>query len=68
MNVYPSQCPNIGDYDTIFGSTQMFAYCDAYWVGNMGVTINPHHIMLFYWEMVLSIGIIRNKPLLLSHQ
>jgi hypothetical protein len=67
-NVYQSQCPNIGDYDIVFGITQMFAYCDVDWVGNMAVTINPHHVMFSYWEMVLSVGIIINKPLLLRHQ
>ncbi len=45
----------------------MSAYFDADWVGNMGVTINPHHVMLSYWEMVVSVGIIRTKPLLLCH-
>ncbi len=34
-NVYQNQCPNIGDYDTIYGSTQMCAYCDANWANNM---------------------------------
>jgi hypothetical protein len=34
-NVYQSQCPNIEDYDTIYGSTQMCAYCDVKWVSNM---------------------------------
>jgi hypothetical protein len=29
MNVYQSQCPNIGDYDIIYGSTQISAYCGA---------------------------------------
>jgi hypothetical protein len=67
-NAYQSQFPNIENYDNIFGSTQMFAYCDAYKVGNMGVTINPHHVMFSYWEMVLSVGIIRNTFLLLCHQ
>jgi hypothetical protein len=33
-NVYQNQCPNIGDYDTIYGSTQMCT-CYTYWVGNM---------------------------------
>jgi hypothetical protein len=46
----------------------MSTYCDANWVGNMGDTINPHHVMFSYWEMVLSVGIIINKPLLLRHQ
>jgi hypothetical protein len=34
-NVYQSKSPNIGDYDTMYGSTQMCAYCDAHWVSNM---------------------------------
>ncbi len=33
-NVYQSQWPNIGDYDTFYGSTQMCTYY-ADWVGNM---------------------------------
>jgi hypothetical protein len=48
MNVYQTQCPNIGDYDIGFGCTQMFAYCDANWVGKLGVNINPHHVMFSY--------------------
>jgi len=27
--------PNIGDYDIVYGSTQMFANCDAIWASNM---------------------------------
>jgi hypothetical protein len=34
-NVYWSKCPNIGDYDTMYGSTQMCAYCDVDWASNM---------------------------------
>ncbi len=34
-NVYQSQCPNIGDYHIIYGSTQMFASSDAYWASNI---------------------------------
>jgi hypothetical protein len=26
---------NIGDYDNVYENTQMCAYCDANWVGNM---------------------------------
>ncbi len=33
-NVYQSQCPNIGDYDIIYGNTQMCVYYDADWVNN----------------------------------
>ncbi len=39
----------------------MFAYSDANWVGNMGVIINPHHVMFSYWEMILSVGIIKKN-------
>ncbi len=34
-NVYHNQYFNIGDHDTIYGSTQMCAYCDANWANNM---------------------------------
>ncbi len=34
-NVYQNQCPNIRDYDIIYGNTHMCAYCDVDWVGNM---------------------------------
>jgi hypothetical protein len=34
-NVYQSQCPNIGDYDIVYGGTQMCTYCDANWASNM---------------------------------
>jgi hypothetical protein len=27
--------PNIGDYDIVYGSTQMCAYCNAIWASNM---------------------------------
>jgi hypothetical protein len=29
---------------------------------------NPHQVMFSYWEMVLLVGITKNKPLLLCHQ
>jgi hypothetical protein len=32
------------------------------------MTTNPHQIMFFNWEMVLSIGRTKGKPLLLCHQ
>jgi hypothetical protein len=35
MNVYQNYCPIIGDYDIVYRSTQMCAYCDVDWVGNM---------------------------------
>jgi hypothetical protein len=34
-NVYQSQYSNIGDYDNVYESTQMCAYSDVNWVGNM---------------------------------
>jgi hypothetical protein len=34
-NVYQNQCPNIGDYHIIYGSTQMCAYCDVDWGSNI---------------------------------
>ncbi len=34
-NVYQNQYSNIGDYDNVYESTQMCAYCDVNWVGNM---------------------------------
>jgi hypothetical protein len=32
------------------------------------ITANPHQVMFSYWEMVLSIEIAKNNPLLLCHQ
>jgi hypothetical protein len=32
------------------------------------MTANPHQVMFFYQEMVLSIGIAKTNPLLLCHQ
>ncbi len=66
-NVSQNQCPNIRDYDIIYGSTQMCAYFDLDWVGNM----DDHKFAssyIFYWEMVLSIGTTRSKTLLLCYQ
>ncbi len=34
-NLYQNKCPNIKDYDVVYGSTQMCAYCDIDWAGNM---------------------------------
>jgi hypothetical protein len=34
-NVCQNQCPNIGDYHIIYGSTQMFASYDADWASNI---------------------------------
>jgi hypothetical protein len=30
--------------------------------------VNPHQVFFFNWEIMLLVGIIRNKPLLLCHQ
>ncbi len=35
MNVYQIQCPNIGNYDIAYENTQMYAYSNVDWVGNM---------------------------------
>jgi hypothetical protein len=34
-NIYQSQWPNIGDYDIVYGSTQICTYCDVNWASNM---------------------------------
>ncbi len=34
-NLYQSQCPNIKDYDIVYGSTHVCAHCDINWAGNM---------------------------------
>jgi hypothetical protein len=34
-NVYQNQCPNIGDYHIIYGSTQMSASCDVDWASDI---------------------------------
>jgi hypothetical protein len=34
-NVYWNKCPNVGDYDTLYGSTQMCACFDIDWASNM---------------------------------
>jgi hypothetical protein len=43
-NIYQSQCPNIGDYDIVYGNTQMCTYCDVDWASNM----DDHKSMLGY--------------------
>jgi hypothetical protein len=32
------------------------------------MTTNPHQVMFSYWEMVILVGIVRNKHLLLCYQ
>ncbi len=45
-NVYQNKCPNIGDYETIYGSTQMSIVTQiglAIWM-----TTNPHEVKFSY--------------------
>jgi hypothetical protein len=59
--------PNIEDYDIVYGSTQMCAYCDAIWVGN----VDDHKSTSSYVSLLKngeSIRIARSKFLLLCHQ
>ncbi len=66
-NVYQSQYPN---------TTNMILFMEAHKcvpiVMQIGLVVwmaaNPHQVMFYYWEMVLLVGITRNKPLLLCHQ
>jgi len=66
-NVYQRKCSNAEDYDIVYGSTQMCAYGVANWVSNMDDRKSTSSFF-FYWEIMLSVGIVRNKPLLLCHQ
>jgi len=66
-NVYQSYHPNIGDYDIVYGSTQMCVYCDVDWVSNM-----DDHKCTSSYIFLLGNGaigwIVRSKPLLLCYQ
>jgi len=35
MHIYQSHYSNIGSYDVVYESAQMYVYCDATWVGNI---------------------------------
>ncbi len=66
-NVYQSQYLNIGDYDNVYESTQMCAYCDVNWVGNM-----HDHKSTSSYVFLLGNGVVnwnnKSNPLLLCHQ
>ncbi len=66
MTVYQNQCPIIGDYDIVYRSTQMCAYCDVDWVGNMDDRKSTLGYV-FLLEMVVSIWITKKNLLLLCH-
>jgi hypothetical protein len=50
-NLYQSQCPNIEDYHTFYGSTQM---CTYYARLVIWMTANPHHVMFLLGDGVIS--------------
>jgi hypothetical protein len=59
--------PNIGDYDIVYGSAQMCAYCDAILVGNMDDRKSTSSYV-FLLKNGASTRIARSKLLLLCHQ
>jgi hypothetical protein len=62
-----TKVPNIGDFDIVYGSTQMCAYGDAIWAGNM----DDHKSTSSYVFLLrngASTRIARSKLLLLCHQ
>jgi hypothetical protein len=67
MNVYQIKYSNIKDYDIVYGGTQMCAYSVANWASNMD-DYKSTLGFFFNWEIMLLIGIVKNKLLLLCHQ
>ncbi len=65
--VTKTNVPNIGDYDIVYGSTQMCACCDAIWASNMDDYKSTSNYV-FLLRNGASTKITRSKLLLLCHQ
>jgi hypothetical protein len=66
-NVYQNKSPNI-EIMILFMETHKCVLIMIEIVMAISVIANRHHVMFFYWEIVLLIGITRSKPLLLCCQ
>jgi hypothetical protein len=61
MHVYQIKCSNVGDYDIVY-----VCLCVTYRAINMDDCKSTLGFF-FFWEIMLLIGIVENKPLLLCH-